>query len=252
MLGVGAATALAVTVATDAVNRDLGASANSPYAAAQQQCLDAMDEMGYFEDDFTADQMADELDEAVADLDRTDLLDYLAALPDECAAIPDEGVFDPIWFTDLEPHSGSTAWAIQALCIAIAVLGLCLLLPRPVQRVLWPVEALGSISLTAYLVHIVLIEDLWILAGNDPDAAEQTMSTGAQVALLLGIFGILLVMAVVLRHFWRRGPFEWLLAQLTRGDHPSRGGRRASGSPCRSSAATARRYARRTRGSPLS
>lgn len=124
-------------------------------------------------------------------------------------------------FTTLTPHAGSTAWALQACAIAIAVLGLCLLLPRAVQRLLWPLQALGSVSLTGYLLHLALVQDYWVLTGNVvfDGTGTQRLGTAGQVWVLLSIFAILLVVAVVVRRFWRRGPAEWVLAQLT---HPTR------------------------------
>ena len=60
-----------------------------------------------------------------------------------------------------EPHSGTTGWAVQSIGIALAILGFALLLPSIAQRALRPLAMLGSISLTAYLVHIFLVSDVW-------------------------------------------------------------------------------------------
>ncbi|WP_229054180.1 heparan-alpha-glucosaminide N-acetyltransferase domain-containing protein [Aeromicrobium sp. Leaf350] len=55
------------------------------------------------------------------------------------------------------PHSGGTFEIIGSGGFALAVLGLCLLLARPLRWVLLPVAALGSMPLTAYSTHVVSI-----------------------------------------------------------------------------------------------
>ncbi|GAA1731355.1 heparan-alpha-glucosaminide N-acetyltransferase domain-containing protein [Aeromicrobium alkaliterrae] len=55
------------------------------------------------------------------------------------------------------PHSGGTFETIGSGGFALAVLGLCLLLARPLRWVLIPVAALGSMPLTAYSTHVVSI-----------------------------------------------------------------------------------------------
>lgn len=60
-------------------------------------------------------------------------------------------------FVTAAPHSGGTAEIVGSGGFALAVLGLCLLL-RPRTEVLFgPLAALGSMPLTAYVVHIVVI-----------------------------------------------------------------------------------------------
>lgn len=57
----------------------------------------------------------------------------------------------------VEPHSGGTPEIVGSGGFALAVLGLCLLLARPLRVPLIPVAALGSMPLTAYSAHIVVI-----------------------------------------------------------------------------------------------
>jgi uncharacterized membrane protein YeiB len=120
-------------------------------------------------------------------------------------------------WTSITPHANSAAWALQATTIAIAVLGLCLVLPRRATKVLWPLAALGSISLTAYVLHMALVQDLWILMGNEGSGA----GLWAQFGSLVAIWSIELTVACFIRWRWRRGPLEWLLAQFGQPAAPS-------------------------------
>jgi hypothetical protein len=55
------------------------------------------------------------------------------------------------------PHSGGTAEILGSGGFAVALIGVCLLLSRPLRWVLLPFAALGSMPLTAYSAHIVAI-----------------------------------------------------------------------------------------------
>ncbi|KZX21075.1 uncharacterized protein DUF418 [Rathayibacter tanaceti] len=73
--------------------------------------------------------------------------------------------------TDVEPHSGGTLEIIGSAGLGAAVLGLCLLVSRPVRWLLLPVAALGSMPLTSYSAHVVAILvagglDTWLVEGN--------------------------------------------------------------------------------------
>ena len=55
------------------------------------------------------------------------------------------------------PHSGGTAEILGSGGFAVALIGACLLLSRPLRWVMLPLAALGSMPLTAYSAHIVAI-----------------------------------------------------------------------------------------------
>jgi uncharacterized membrane protein YeiB len=57
----------------------------------------------------------------------------------------------------VEPHSGGVAEVVGSGGFALAVIGLCLLLSRPLRWALLPLGALGSMPLSAYSGHILLI-----------------------------------------------------------------------------------------------
>lgn len=116
-------------------------------------------------------------------------------------------------FTDLNAHSNTTAWALQSLAIAIAITGLALLLPAAMRRVLRPIEAIGTLSLSCYLLHMFLVQDVWKWLG----AEREGVSTWYQFGVLLVIMTIMATFATLILRRWKRGPFEWLLAQFTGG-----------------------------------
>lgn len=116
----------------------------------------------------------------------------------------------PNQLLDTSPHSGRTAWLIQSLGIAAAILGLALMVRGLGRRFLHPLAMLGSISLTAYLVHILLVSDVF-----DAYIADSGFSLWAKFAALVGLQALLVVVAVGIRSTWRQGPFEWLLKQVT-------------------------------------
>ncbi|WP_231587775.1 heparan-alpha-glucosaminide N-acetyltransferase domain-containing protein [Microbacterium oxydans] len=57
----------------------------------------------------------------------------------------------------VDPHSGGTAEIIGSGGFALAVIALCVLLSRPLRWPLLPFGALGSMPLTAYTAHVIVI-----------------------------------------------------------------------------------------------
>ncbi|MGX1566973.1 DUF418 domain-containing protein [Streptomyces sp. NPDC055506] len=106
------------------------------------------------------------------------------------------------------PHSETTLSVIANAGVAIAVLVGCLAavdaFPR-FHRLARPVIAVGTMSLTAYVFHIVGIRFLGIeeLPGSAPH-------------VLLGFIAAVTVFATLWSRFFRRGPLEWLLGKATR------------------------------------
>lgn len=113
-----------------------------------------------------------------------------------------------------EPHSGQVGWTLQAMSVAFAVLGAALLLPRAGHRLLWPITALGSMSLTAYLLHTLLVTDAWEATVGD-GFSDPTWSIDQQVAMLVGLQIVLVVLCSVITWRWKKGPAERLLTSLT-------------------------------------
>ncbi|MBB3079169.1 putative membrane protein YeiB [Streptomyces violarus] len=105
------------------------------------------------------------------------------------------------------PHSEATLSIAAATGVAILVITACLAamdaFPR-LRRPAGPVIAVGSMSLTAYVYHIVAI---WLL--NTEEATVQPLY------ILLGFIVSVTVLATIWSRFFQRGPLEWLMGRAT-------------------------------------
>ncbi|OMQ14917.1 hypothetical protein A7K94_0213150, partial [Modestobacter sp. VKM Ac-2676] len=63
----------------------------------------------------------------------------------------------PWWLAAMAPHSGSPLDLAFTIGVALAVLGVCLLLGRGLQPLLRPLAAAGSMTLTLYSLHLLLV-----------------------------------------------------------------------------------------------
>ncbi|HET6861026.1 MAG TPA: DUF418 domain-containing protein [Streptomyces sp.] len=119
------------------------------------------------------------------------------------------GIFGdtPAGMLAVAPHSEATLSIVAATGVAILVITACLAamdaFPR-LRHLSWPVIAVGSMSLTAYVYHIVAI---WLL---DTEAA-----TVQSLYILLGFIASVTVLATIWSRFFRRGPLEWLMGRAT-------------------------------------
>ncbi|MER6128603.1 heparan-alpha-glucosaminide N-acetyltransferase domain-containing protein [Streptomyces sp. NPDC001795] len=106
------------------------------------------------------------------------------------------------------PHSETTLSILANTGVAIAVLTACLAavdaFPR-FHRFARPVIVIGSMSLTAYVFHVVGIQLL---------AIEEL--PGSPLHVLLGFIVAATVFATLWSRFFRRGPLEWLLGKATK------------------------------------
>ncbi|KUO09469.1 DUF418 domain-containing protein [Streptomyces sp. DSM 15324] len=109
-----------------------------------------------------------------------------------------------------EPHSGSTFDLIGSLGIAITVL-LCLTVALDrlpwLRRLATPIIAVGTMSLTLYVGHILVILALPGEAATPPQSASAAL-------LLCFVLGAT-VFAALWSRFFRRGPLEYLLNGAT-------------------------------------
>ncbi|MFE0103584.1 DUF418 domain-containing protein [Streptomyces sp. NPDC059009] len=112
------------------------------------------------------------------------------------------------WLLAASPHSETTLSIVANTGVAVAVLALCLIaadaLPR-FRRLATPVIAVGTMSLTAYVFHIVGIRLLGV---------EEL--PGPSLHVLLGFIVAAMVFATLWSRFFGRGPLEWLLGMATR------------------------------------
>ncbi|MFF7131056.1 DUF418 domain-containing protein [Streptomyces sp. NPDC008196] len=105
------------------------------------------------------------------------------------------------------PHSEATLSIIAATGVSILVITACLAamdaFPR-LRRLAKPVIAVGSMSLTAYVYHIVAI---WLL--------DTETSAVPPLHILLGLTASVTVLATLWSRFVKRGPLEWLMGRAT-------------------------------------
>lgn len=110
---------------------------------------------------------------------------------------------DPGWLFIATPHSGTSFEILGSTGVVLVVLAVCLLIGDRIGSVLYPLTAVGSMSLTIYTGHVLILA--WINALDSP------------VAFLADIGPEFFVVGSLLfATFWRlalgRGPLERLLA----------------------------------------
>jgi uncharacterized membrane protein YeiB len=134
----------------------------------------------------------------------------MASMSSMSSASPgSDGIFGdtPAGMLVASPHSEATLSIVGNTGVAILVLAACLsaldALPW-LRRLARPVIAVGSMSLTAYVYHIVAI---WLL--NTEKATVQPLY------LLLGFIASVTVLATIWSRFFQRGPLEWLMGRAT-------------------------------------
>lgn len=118
----------------------------------------------------------------------------------------DRGTWELSWFSGAWPHSGTPFEVVGSTGVAVAVLGVCLVLADLLPVLTAPFEAVGALALTVYSAHIVLIWALWTV---DP------LREGGSATWLL-FAGTALVGAAAWRAARGRGPLERLLTWSSR------------------------------------
>jgi uncharacterized membrane protein YeiB len=114
----------------------------------------------------------------------------------------------PAWLLAASPHSETTLSIVANAGVAILVLAACLAATHAFpyfRRLAAPVIEVGTMSLTAYVFHIVGIHVL----GMDE-------LPGAPLHVLFVFLVAVTAFATLWSRFFARGPLEWLLGQATR------------------------------------
>jgi uncharacterized membrane protein YeiB len=106
---------------------------------------------------------------------------------------------------DSRAHSNQLAWYVLASATAVAVIGACLLVADRAAALLRPLQRLGQVMLTAYVLHLGIgVWLVWPWHDGDPSLAAQVLVVVAVLALF-----------VVVADRWvgrgRRGPVEAVL-----------------------------------------
>ncbi len=131
--------------------------------------------------------------------------------------LPDEATgFDWASLTAASPHSGTPfelagniGVAISVIVGLIALLGYCGKASVWSRRILAPLIAVGSMSLTVYVAHIAAV---WYLVDHPVNGTGYL--TGWR---MWGVFVVgAMVFALIWRRFLKRGPLEWIMALATK------------------------------------
>ncbi len=104
------------------------------------------------------------------------------------------------WLATLAPHSTTPLDLAFTIGLGLVVLGVCILVGRTTTALLRPLAAAGSMTLTLYSLHLLLLS--WSLM---PEAG-----TGLLVQTILVV-----AFALVWSRYHARGPLEELVAQAT-------------------------------------
>ncbi len=117
---------------------------------------------------------------------------------------------DPWMLLAAEPHSGSTFDVLGSMGVAITILTCTTIamdrLPW-LRRLASPVIAVGTMSLTVYVIHVLAILALPGENATPPDANS--------TPLLVAFVVVAIVFAAVWSRFFRRGPLEYVLNRAT-------------------------------------
>ena len=122
------------------------------------------------------------------------------------------------WYTYLgpEPHMGGLIDVATSIAVSVAVIALCLLITAlPLGRtILYPLRAMGSMSLTVYVAHVLTAA--MILTNDNNNPAWSSSEQPATHPLALGVtIVVAIVCAMIWKQCFRRGPLEWVMHVLT-------------------------------------
>ena len=106
------------------------------------------------------------------------------------------------WLATSAPHSGTPPDLLHTIGVALAVLGAFLLLAGRARRLLVPLAAAGSMTLTLYSGHVLALAS---------DRLPQDDETSYAIQLVVA-----LVVATLWRWRLRRGPLEAVIALVVR------------------------------------
>ncbi len=113
-----------------------------------------------------------------------------------------DGMFHLTRLLDAQGHSAMPAWVLSALGTSIAIVGVSVLVAPRAPRLVSPIVAVGSLSLTYYVYQA------W-LTNVVPPTTETTL--GAEWTFTVVVYGSFIVLALLWRVWFRVGPLERVL-----------------------------------------
>lgn len=117
-------------------------------------------------------------------------------------------VTEHLWFLLVTPHQGSTVDVLHTIGVALAVLGLCLLVTERLRWPLAPLIGAGAMPLTLYVAHLVVVH-LW-RGGDDFFGEAGLLAQYSGTTIILGLVIGALAAGLVKHLIGRRGPLEAL------------------------------------------
>lgn len=109
----------------------------------------------------------------------------------------------PAWLLLANAHTGTPFDGAGSVGLSLAVIGACLLLQSATVRAVRPLAAVGAMSLTCYVGHLVVMQLLW---GGEPDYTARNAA--------LFILGAI-TFAVVWRNWYGQGPLEKFVGETS-------------------------------------
>jgi uncharacterized membrane protein len=106
----------------------------------------------------------------------------------------------PWWLATMAPHSSTSLDLTHTTGIALVVLGVCILIGRTTTALLRPLAAAGSMTLTLYCLHLVMLSSP-VMPGELAGFLIQT--------------AVVITFALVWSRHHARGPFEEIVAQAS-------------------------------------
>lgn len=121
------------------------------------------------------------------------------------------GPADDGWWAllDTAGHSGMAGWTVQTGAMTIALVGLAIALPASITGRLRAVTTTGSMSLTAYLLHILVVAGAFEFV-----VVDQGWSVGEQELIFAGLVGLMILGCVGFSRWNRVGPAERVMKRI--------------------------------------
>jgi uncharacterized membrane protein len=104
------------------------------------------------------------------------------------------------WLATMSPHSTTPLDLTYTIGVGLAVLGVCLLIGRTTTALLRPLAAAGSMTLTLYSLHVLMLSSPFVPGG----VSGFLIQTATAVAF-----------ALLWSRYHARGPLEDIVARLT-------------------------------------
>lgn len=113
-----------------------------------------------------------------------------------------------------EEHTGAPFEIIGGVGVAMVVLAGCIWFAARFRRVVAPLVAMGSMSLTLYVGHVLAIDALDMFASGSGEM-DDSLTPDQSLLTLSEFIGVAAAVAWIWKRFWRRGPLEAGIHRVT-------------------------------------